>query len=197
MKVMSLDLELNQLNDSPKIIEVGAAIYDSRNGKLIDSFHSYVNPNEVIMSEITELTGITDEMVRLAPTVKEVYVKLQKFHEQHRPFQNPIVWGSGTRNDSYSLWLEANPNEPNFMGHRVIDAKTVFQSFQLFTNKKIRAGLSSAMKEMDLSWDDQFGLPHRALADAHNTARIWFHMMNEFCRASVHIKKIKSLLRAE
>lgn len=175
MYVMSLDCEFNQ--PSRKIIEVGAAIYNPRNAALIERFHSYVNPGEPIDPYITDLTGITNENVSGAPTIQEVYRELGKFHKKHRCFINPLVWGSGVRNDSLALWEESGFTEDNFMGFRVLDVKTIYQSMRIFDGKEIKSGLSNSMKRVGLEFE---GTPHRALPDAMNTFMLWYHLMRIF-----------------
>jgi len=190
---MSLDLEMNQ--PSGRIIQVGATIHNARNGHLIDSISIYVDPGEPIATDITELTGITDDHVKGAAKVREAYLQLKAWNESHKTFGTPVVWGSGARNDSSTLHEQAAVDEQNFMGYRVIDAKTIFQSFQLFTNKKVRAGLGAATADMGLEWNSTFGKPHDALADAHNTALIWFYMMAEYAGAKAKLDKIRSLVK--
>lgn len=182
MNVMVLDLEMNQ--PSGKTIQVGAAVYKARTGELLETFMTYVNPGEPIEARIVELTGITDADVQGAPTVLEAYKMLEALHAKHRCFMNPLVWGSGRSNDSLHLYDEARPflpsNEQNFMGFRVVDVKVVFQSLAIFKNVGVRAGVEKACKKLHIEWDMAYGPPHRALADAVNTFRIWHHLMENF-----------------
>src|SRR5699024_690982 len=64
-----------------------SAIYDTiielagvkiQNGEIIDRFESFANPHKPISQTITDLTGITDDMVRDAPEVEDV---LKDFYE--------------------------------------------------------------------------------------------------------------------
>jgi inhibitor of KinA sporulation pathway (predicted exonuclease)/5'(3')-deoxyribonucleotidase len=176
---MSIDIELNQLSE-PKVIEIGAVVFKSHNGEVLDTFQTYVYPNEPITEFIINLTGITDDKVQGAPSIQEAYFKLKEFHEKHKCFQNPVLWGSGVRNDSNSIWQEAKVEEPNFMGFRVIDAKTIYQSLRIYQNNKVKAGLKAACEELGIGWDPKYGKEHGALSDAYNTYRVWFHIMDKF-----------------
>lgn len=186
MRVMSLDCEFNQ--PSRKTIEIGAAVFDVKSGELIEKFQTHVNPGEPITQFITELTRITDKDVQNAPQMLEAFQMLQAFHKKNKVFMNPIVWGAGSSNDSLALYNETYPTKetkeehPNFMGYRIIDAKTLYQSLRMFQNKQIKGGLKTACTEkgMNIGWDDRFGQNHGALADALNTFRIWHYMMIRF-----------------
>lgn len=168
MKILSLDLELNQ--PSRKIIQVGACVFKPRNCEIVEKFMVYVNPAELLNPEITTLTGITNEDVARGTDILNAYKQLKILHERHKCMMNPVVWGSGVFSDSSALFDQANPGEPNFMGMRVTDAKTLYQSWRMMTNKKVKGGLEVALEEMGMRFE---GRPHQALDDAINTARIW------------------------
>ncbi len=185
-KIMVLDVELNQ--PSRRVIQIGAAIYDVRNAACYGTFNLYVNPYEPISPEITLLTGITNDNVKNAPGILDAYHMLMAFHEKHKCFRNPLVWGSGVRNDSTAIYDDAqrakekldklldrahSPLGENFMGFRVLDAKTLYQSHMLFEGKQYAGGLADSMKKLGLNFE---GEKHRALTDAQNTFRIWYHL---------------------
>ncbi len=68
---------LSALNN--KLTEIGAVKIE--NGKVIDRFNTFVDPGEHIPEKITELTGITDEMVKGAPSEREAVEKFLAFAE--------------------------------------------------------------------------------------------------------------------
>ena len=50
-----------------------------QDGKVIEEFESFVNPEKPIPYHITKITGITDDMVRDAGTIKDVMPKFLEF----------------------------------------------------------------------------------------------------------------------
>jgi len=57
-----------------KITEISIFIFDGE--KIVDEFTSLVNPEQKIPHFITNLTGITDAMVRTAPKFYEIAKKI-------------------------------------------------------------------------------------------------------------------------
>ena len=60
-----------------KIIEIGAV--KVKNGKIIDSFSEFINPRRPIPYKITELTGISDDMVRYSDSIDFVLPRFMDF----------------------------------------------------------------------------------------------------------------------
>ena len=74
-------LDLETSGGSPKagagITEIGAI--KVRGGEVIAQFQTFINPGNAIPPFITELTGITDEMVFASPTIAEIFPTLLEF----------------------------------------------------------------------------------------------------------------------
>ena len=73
-----LDLETTGFSfRTEKITEVGIMKY--KNGEVIDSFETFVNPEKPIPERVVEVTHITDDMVKDAPKIEEVFPKILEF----------------------------------------------------------------------------------------------------------------------
>ncbi len=75
---VAFDLETTGLNFAEDtIIEIGAVIMCK--GQEIDRYQTFVDPKRRLSQKITDLTGITDEMLRGAPVISEVLPKFLEF----------------------------------------------------------------------------------------------------------------------
>ena len=72
------DIETTGLKvDREAITEIGAVVL--KNGEIAERFQTFVNPNRRLTPEIIGLTGITDEMLKDAPSLKEALTDFLKF----------------------------------------------------------------------------------------------------------------------
>lgn len=72
------DLETTGFNAaSDKIIEIGAVRV--KNNEILDEFCTFVDPNIPVPERITEVTGITSDMVKGAPQEREAIEKFMEF----------------------------------------------------------------------------------------------------------------------
>ena len=75
---VAFDLETTGLSaQTDGIIEIGAAIM--KDGEVLDRFESFVAPGRRLTPRITDLTGITDEMLEGAPEIGQVLPRFLEF----------------------------------------------------------------------------------------------------------------------
>jgi ATP-dependent DNA helicase DinG len=76
--IIAFDLETTGLDpQTDTIIEIGAVRFNGR--RVEGEFNTLINPGRPIPPFITQLTGITDQMVREAPPIRAVLGELKEF----------------------------------------------------------------------------------------------------------------------
>lgn len=161
-----LDLETTGFSaTTEKITEVG--IMKVKNGEVIDQFSCFVNPEKHIPQRVTEVTNITDDMVKDAETIQQVFPKILTFMEgsvlvaHNAPFdmgflkQNAKILGyefDYTYLDTLSL------------------AKDLFPDYKKYKLGKIAENLGIKVE-----------VAHRALDDVDTTVKV-FHVMMDMLK---------------
>jgi DNA polymerase III epsilon subunit-like protein len=176
----SLDLELNSKNDgtTPRIIQVGVCVGSPVRPEEIKTHSWYLNPEEYITPFITQLTGITDEIIEeKSVDHKTVSQELGDIITKNQVFTNPVVWGGNNKfSDATELKDEFTQRGIDFpyFGRRVIDVKTLYVFNQMVRGKSPSGGLRKSMISYGL---DFIGQSHRADVDALNTLRFFFYFL--------------------
>ena len=161
-----LDLETTGFSaTTEKITEVG--IMKVKNGEVIDQFSCFVNPEKHIPQRVTEVTNITDDMVKEAETIDVVFPQILDFIKgsvlvaHNAPFdmgflkQNAINLGYDfdfTYLDTLSL------------------AKDLFPDYKKYKLGKIAENLGIKVE-----------VAHRALDDVDTTVKV-FHVMMDMLK---------------
>ncbi len=146
-----------------RLTEIGAI--KIQNGKVIDQFQTLINPGRPIPRMITDLTGITNEMVKGAPKFSEIAEEFNEFSK------NAIFAAHNVRFD-YSfvqqeyIRLDQSYVRPTFC--------TVSQSRKYFPGLESYK-LSSLCKYFDIPLENH----HRALCDAQAAAKILFKIQEK------------------
>ena len=77
-EIVCFDIETTGLKvDREAITEIGAVVL--KDGEISERFQTFVNPNRRLTPEIIGLTGITDDMLKDAPQLKEALADFLKF----------------------------------------------------------------------------------------------------------------------
>ncbi|MCR5352749.1 MAG: PolC-type DNA polymerase III [Clostridiales bacterium] len=167
------DLETTGLSErANEIIEIGAALY--KNGEILDTFESFVNPGIHISETITEITGIKDDDVKDAPYIKDVLPKFLEFAGKAVFVAHNANFDIGfIRKDAEKLNIDFNPTYVDTV------AMSRYCNADLKTHK-----LDSLAKYFSLGDFNH----HRAFEDAKMLALIFEKLQNK-----IRVEGIKDL----
>ena len=168
------DIETTGLKaESETITEIGAVkIMD---GEIVNTFSKLINPQREISPQITELTGITNEMVKDASTIDQVLPEFLDFCGMRNNVKNTIVAHNAKFDVGFIKAEVARYNEKNEKGklsfddYPVID--TVALSKELFPDEKTHK-LDAVCQRLGVSLENH----HRALDDATATAEAFIKL---------------------
>lgn len=158
------DIETTGLSsEKNNITEIGAVKVSD--GKIVDTWSTFVNPGEKIPPEITDLTGITDSMVADAPKIGEILGDFLQFCEgsvlvaHNAKFDVGFIKTACKRNNiEFNLtWLDT-----------LLLARCLYPDLPKHT-------LDFLSKHLNVLLENH----HRAVDDAKATADIFVKMLNE------------------
>ena len=156
-----LDLETTGFSaTTEKITEVG--IMKIKEGEVIDQFSCFVNPEKHIPQRVTEVTNITDDMVKDAETIEQVFPKILKFIEGSVLVAHNAPFDMG--------FLKQNAKNLGYQfDYTYLDtlslAKDLFPDYKKYKLGKIAENLGIKVE-----------VAHRALDDVDTTVKV-FHVM--------------------
>ncbi len=172
---VAIDVETTGLDPQrDRIIEVAAIVF--RNNDILDEFTTLVNPQQDIPFHITQLTGITTEMVMDAPSMFKVRPRLQSLIGDH------VLIG---HNISFDLGF-LREERIGIGNHRV---DTVTLASILFPQAG-RYNLASIARHLKLP-DAQ---NHRAYGDAEQTLELFLALKEEALK--LDLAQIEEVVRA-
>ena len=161
-----LDLETTGFSaTTEKITEVG--IMKVKEGKVIDEFSCFVNPEKHIPERVTEVTNITDEMVKDAETIDKVFPKILEFLGDD---QETVVVAHNANFDVGFLKQNAKNLGYEF-NYTYLDtlslAKDLFPNYKKYKLGKIAENLGIKVE-----------VAHRALDDVDTTVKVFNVMVD-------------------
>ncbi len=160
---VALDLETTGIRPAEdRIIEIGAVKVVE--GKPIDTFSTFINPQIPISARIEEITGITDAMVSGAPYIGDVIAEVVDYTEGFPLLGHNIIF-------DYS-----------FLKKAAVDQKLSFERSGIDTLKIARRILPQLEKKNLSVLCEYLGIhpehSHRALDDARS-ASLLYRRLNE------------------
>lgn len=162
-EVVILDLETTGLSPFyDKITEIAAIKYV--NGIEKERFHTLINPERRIPRFITALTGITNEMVQDAPTIKEILPSLKEFLKD-----NIIVAHNATFDYNFLKYNFETHLQEEFKNEKICTAKLARRIHSDLPSKRL-----SALSE---HYGIRQEIKHRALNDTITTCEIYKKMI--------------------
>ncbi|RZA17926.1 MAG: exonuclease domain-containing protein [Proteobacteria bacterium] len=169
--IIAVDLELTQNTGStPKIIEIGALAFDLSTGRVKDLFSKTCNPGELPCAMITQLTGITPEIISRSKSLDEVLREFWTWIGSMQAGRELLTWGDGdvrTLNEAARVWgTEGKPL-------RSINIKPMFAPIRLLLGLSKTGGLGQTLDDIGLGFK---GSAHCTVADAYNTARAYLYL---------------------
>jgi len=164
-----IDFETTGLSPAHGARPTEIAVVLVRGDEIVDRFQSLMNPGVRIPYEIQAFTGITDAMVRRAPSVRQVMTEAVRFANGH-----PIV----AHNASFDrkFWERETAAMPG--------CETATFLCSLLLARRLFPGapnhkLATLVRALGLPSDGRF---HRALADAECTAHLFIRLQQEIVR---------------
>ncbi len=158
--IVALDIETTGLDpDQDTIIEIGAVLFTDR--RVEDEFSTLINPGRRIPPFITQLTGITDQMVIRAPSIREILQDLKIF------VGDAPILGHNIRFD-----LSFLNRQGLFRNNPILDT---YEMASVLIPNAGRYNLGALAQALSIP----FPATHRATDDAHATRGLFLRLYEE------------------
>ena len=150
------------------------------NGEIIDRFDELINPGRKLPAKITELTNITDEMLKGKETEEKV---IKRFKEWYGDL--PLV-AHNAKFDTSFLSMAYKKYDLGELTNTIIDTLELSRTLD---SNYARHSLSALVKRYEIPWDES--AHHRADYDAEGTALVFHKMLKKL--TSRNFETIKDL----
>lgn len=172
---VSIDLETTGLlPKEDRIIELAAVRF--RDGKETAVYHSYLNPGREVPGRITELTGITADMVKVAPQFADVYSEVLEFIGDDVLMAHHISFDFAFLKRAVLNSMSTKQAKANGFEKKGIDTLKIARYFLPELESR---SLGALCKYYNIEID-----AHRAEEDARATALLYMKMWEAFGNAA-------------
>ncbi len=179
-------VDLETTGASPKngsaITEIGAI--KVKTGQVIDQFESFVNPLAPIPEYITDLTGITNQMLMNAPIIDEIFPKFLEFVGDH---EDSVLVAHNAPFDLSFLKSAAKELDLIWPKYRTLDTVTIAR--QVLSKEDVPNCKLGTLAEF---FGTKVEPNHRALDDAKATTEVLHGLIERL--GSIDVTTIESLL---
>lgn len=167
------------------VIEIGAVLI--KNGEIIDRFDELINPGRPLPKKITDITNITDEMLK---GKDDEEAAMRRFIEFFKDF--PMV-AHNAKFDVSFLEMAYQKYELGEFTNCVIDTLELSRALD---NGFARHSLSALVKRYNVEWDEE--AHHRADYDAEGTAFVLDKMVKKMYNQNIeNIKDFNNLIEKD
>ena len=177
-----IDLETTGLNPKlDKIIEIGGV--KVKGGKVESIYETFVNPGRIIPERITEVTGITDIMVKDAPYIEEIIGDFIEYTENLSIIGHNLMFDYG------------------FLKHNAVNNNFTFDRMGIDTLKIARVYLSDLESRRLDSLCEYFHISdenhHRAVNDAAATRELYEILCTRYEKDNIEFKPYELIYKAK
>ncbi len=202
--IVVVQIETTGFNETRKeILEIGGV--KMIDGKIIDTFHTFIHTNEPLSVEIKELIGICDKAMADAPDIKTALTKFSIFCKDciiandNLNFYNKFVEFNVKKLNQPSISFSKKQIDITNLARRVLfgkietfslfhianyfsmeifdyDAKSLAKASALILNKLLKQTIT--MQPLGVFWvvDDKFVLEDYRIKDKKNTVVFYSHL---------------------
>jgi DNA polymerase-3 subunit epsilon len=144
-----------------RIIEIAVFVFDG--AKITDSYSTLVNPLKLIDPYVTKLTGITDEMVKTAPTFEDIHERILDLTNENIFVAHNVKFDFGMiRQEFRRLGIDFNRKQLDTVNL----ARKVLPGFNSYSLGNICDSLGIVIENR-----------HRAEGDAEATVKLLEHIL--------------------
>jgi exonuclease, DNA polymerase III, epsilon subunit family len=178
-----LDIETTGLDAylGDRVCEI--AILRTRDGRILDSFETLVNPGRNIPPGAVSINGITDDMVKGSPFFVDVAYNILS------SVNGSVIVAHNAPFDLGFLFREFANIKLMPFENEVIDTLSIARRYYSFPSN----GLGKIAKYLGISTVGE----HRALGDVRITKEIFEYFLMDLARRGIRIKSLKDILKLQ